>query len=52
MKKTKKQKAFDNMQLLIDDEGQEYLSYQSIVGPIRDYSPWTIKEYKEYKGVE
>lgn len=52
MRKTKKQKAFDNMQLLTDEKGQEYLSYQSAVGLIKDYSPWTIKEYKEYKGVK
>lgn len=48
MRKTKKQKAFDNMQLLTDEKGKEYLFYESVVGPIKDYSPWTIKEYKEY----
>ena len=52
MRKTKKQKAFDNMQLLIDEEGKEYLGYMSAVGPVKDYSPWTIKEYKEYKEME
>lgn len=48
MRKTKKQKAFDNMQLLVDEKGKEYLTYMSVFGPIKDYSPWTIKEYKEY----
>lgn len=51
MRKTKKQKAFDFMQLLTDESGNEYLSYQSAFGPIKDYSPWTIKEYKQYKGI-
>ena len=46
MRKTKKQKAFDNMQLLTDEEGKEYLLYTSLLGSVKDYSPWTIKEYK------
>lgn len=49
MRKPKKQKAFGNIQLLIDEKGKEYLSYMSAVGIIKDYSPWTIKEFKEYK---
>lgn len=49
MRKTNKQKAFDNMQLLKDNKGAEYLSYTSAFGmQVKDYSPWTIKEYKEY----
>jgi hypothetical protein len=52
MKKTKKQKAFDFMQLLTDENGNEYLSYNSSFGPVCDYSPWTIKEYKQYKNTE
>jgi hypothetical protein len=52
MRKTKKQLAFDAMQLLKDDAGQEYLYYISAFGPVKDYSPWTIKEYKSYKNME
>ena len=52
MRKTKKQLAFDAMQLLKDDAGQEYLYYISAFGPVQDYSPWTIKEYKIYKNME
>lgn len=52
MRKTKKQLAFDAMQLLKDDAGQEYLYYVSAFGPVKDYSPWTIKEYKNYKNME
>lgn len=33
--------------LCTDDNGREYVAYNSIVGPIRDYSPWTIKQFKE-----
>ena len=51
MKKTKKQKAFDLMQLLTDMNGSEYLYYVGAVGPIKDYSPWTINEYKQYKNI-
>ena len=52
MKTTKKQKAFDFMQLLTDEKGNEYLSYTSAFGPVKDYSPWTIREYKEYKNID
>ena len=52
MRKTKKQKAFDFMQLLTDEKGNEYLSYMSACGPVKDYSPWTIREYKEYKNID
>ena len=52
MKKTKKQKAFDFMQLLTDENGNEYLSYTSAFGPVKDFSPWTIKEYKQYKNID
>lgn len=52
MKTTKKQKAFDFMQLLTDEKGNEYLSYTSSFGPVKDYSPWTIREYKEYKNID
>lgn len=52
MKKTKKQKAFDFMQLLIDNNGAEYLSYTGAFGPVKDFSPWLIKEYKQYKSME
>ena len=52
MRKTKKQLAFDAMQLLKDDAGREYLYYVSAFGPVKDYSPWTIKEYKIYKNME
>lgn len=52
MKKTKKQKAFDFMQLLTDEKGNEYLSYTGSFGPVKDYSPWTIREYKEYKIID
>ena len=52
MRKTKEQKAFDCMELKTDEKGQEYLSYKAFGGmPVKDYSPWTIKKYKEYKGV-
>lgn len=49
--KNKKQKAFDFMQLLIDERGNEYLYYLSAFGPVKDFSPWTIKEYKQYKNI-
>ena len=52
MRKTKKQKAFDMMQLLKDASGREYLYYVSIMGPVKDYSPWTIADYKKYKNIE
>ena len=52
MRKTKKQKAFDFMQLFTDEKGYEYLSYTSAFGPVKDYSPWTIREYKEYKNID
>ena len=39
------------MQLLTDEQGREYLSYTSAFGPIKDYSPWTIGEYKQYKNI-
>lgn len=51
MRKTKQQKAFDSMQLLQDDSGREYLFYISIFGPVKDYSPWTIADYKKYKNI-
>ena len=52
MKTKKKQKAFDFMQLLTDEKGHEYLSYTSSFGPVKDYSPRTIREYKEYKNID
>lgn len=52
MRKIKKQKAFDFMQLFTDEKGNEYLSYTSSFGPVKDYSPWTIREYKEYKNID
>ena len=52
MKTTKKQKAFDFMQLLTDEKGNEYLSYTRAFGPVKDCSPWTIKEYKQYKNID
>ena len=51
MRKTKKQKAFDFMELKKDEKGNEYLSYTSAFGPVKDFSPWTIKEYKQYKNI-
>lgn len=51
MRKTKKQKAFDLMQLLKDENGNEYLYYIGAFGPVKDFSPWTIKEYKQYKNI-
>lgn len=52
MRKTKKQKAFDLMQLLKDANGDEFLYYTGVFGPVNDYSPWTIKEYKQYKKID
>ena len=52
MRKTKKQKTFDAMQLLVDDAGREYLYYVSAFGLVRDYSPWSIEEYKNHKNKE
>ena len=52
MRKTKKQKIFDFMQLLTDENGNEYLYYNSVLGPVKDFSPWTIKEYKQYKKID
>ena len=40
------------MQLFTDEKGNEYLSYTSSFGPVKDYSPWTIREYKEYKNID
>jgi hypothetical protein len=51
MRKTKKEKAFDLMQLLKDENGNEYLFYNGSFGPVKDFSPWTIKEYKQYKNI-
>ena len=52
MGKTKKEKAFDLMQLLTDNNGNEYLYFSGAFGPVKDFSPWTIKEYKQYKNIE
>ena len=41
---------FSSATLCVDNKGQEYLWYYSILGPVRDYSPWTIKEYKDWRG--
>ena len=41
--------VFGSATLGTDDKGREYLYYQSVLGPVRDYSPWTIKEYKEWR---
>lgn len=44
-----KNAVFKSAILCVDNKGREYLQYYSIVGPVRDYSPWTIKEYKEWR---
>lgn len=36
-----------NMKLKIDDKGREYIEYNSIVGLVRDYSPWVIEDFKK-----
>jgi hypothetical protein len=41
--------VFSSAILCVDNKDQEYLQYYSIVGPVRDYSPWLIKEYKEWR---
>ena len=40
---------FSSATLGVDDKDQEYLWYYSVLGPVKDYSPWTIKEYKEWR---
>ena len=36
----------ETFELGIDENGREYVAYNSVVGPVRDYSPWTVKEAK------
>ena len=47
--KAKKQ-LFDRAVFGKDDHG-EYLEVDTMIGKIRDYSPWEIADYKTYKGI-
>lgn len=52
MSAKKRKEMFARMELRTDEKGQEYLSYSAFGGmPVKDYSPWTIKEYKEVMAV-